>query len=169
MKRLVLPATTAGEGCAEPTDFGRALLERMRCGSIPGLRIPSSGILREDELSLDSDACRFDVEWHLYPDRTSHVDIFVEHRSDPALLAGWLARNLDRVNSETDSELDDYAVPGATYACPQQWADAWSPQAGTEFIDWIVRCLNAFSTVPVANSVPGETAPNPEPLAPIAS
>ena len=151
------------EGVTTPADFGRALLERLRRYPLPDLRIPMSDNSSEDRLVLDSESCRFDVEWHLRPDRTSHVDIFVEHRSDPALLAGWLARNLDRVNSETDSELDDYAVPGATYACPQQWADAWSPQAGTEFIDWIVRCLNAFSTVPVACPIPGDTDPTPEP------
>ena len=157
-----LTDTHVAKAGTKPTDFGRALLERLRRDPVPRLRIPTDDP-QEDRLVLDSESCRFDVEWHLYPDRTSHVDIFVEHRSDPALLTGWLARNLDRVNSETDSELDDYAVPGATYACPQQWADAWSPQAGTEFIDWIVRCLNAFSTVPVANSVPGETDTNPEP------
>ena len=154
MKRLVLPATTAGEGCAEPTDFGRALLERMRCGSIPGLRIPSSGILREDELSPDSDACRFDVEWHLDRNRPCRVDIFVRHRSDPAILADWLARNVDRVNSETDSELDDYARPGVDYACLSRFAENWSAQAGAEFVDWVARCLAAFFEVPAVQPAP---------------
>lgn len=144
-----LTDTHVAKAGTKPTDFGRALLERLRRDPVPRLRIPTDDP-QEDRLVLDSESCRFDVEWHLRPDRTSHVDIFVEHRSDPALLADWLASNLDRVNEETDSELDDYAVPGATYACPTQWTETWSPQAGTEFIDWIVRCLNAFSTVPVA-------------------
>ena len=46
--------------------FGRELVERLRRDSVPGLRIPSGGLPREDELALDSDACRFDVEWHLH-------------------------------------------------------------------------------------------------------
>ena len=144
----------AAEACTAPADFGRALLERLRRDSVPGLRLPSMNDPPEDLLVLESDSCRFDVEWYLHPDRPSHVDVFVEHRSDPALLSDWLARNLGRVNSKTDSELDDYAVPGATYACPTRWAETWSPQAGAEFIDWIVRCLNAFSAVPAAHPTP---------------
>ena len=157
-----LTDTNGAKTGTTPADFGRTLLERLRRDPVPRLRIQTDDP-QEDRLVLDSDSCRFDVEWNLHPDRTSHVDIFVEHRSNPVLLADWLARNLERVNSETDSELDDYTLPGATYACPQQWADTWSPQAGTEFIDWIVRCLNAFSTVPVARPIPGETDPTPEP------
>ena len=148
-----LTDTNVAIGCTVSADFGRALLERLRRDPAPRLRIPTDDP-QEDRLVLDSESCRFDVEWHLYPDRTSHIDIFAEHRSDPELLTGWLARNLDRVNSETDSELDDYAVPGATYACPTRWAETWSPQAGAEFIDWIVRCLNAFSSVPAAHPTP---------------
>ncbi len=144
----------AAEVCTAPADFGLALLERLRRDPVPGLRLPPTNDPPEVQLALKSDSCRFDVEWYLHPDRISHVDIFVEHRSNPALLVGWLARNLGRVNSETDSELDDYAVPGATYACPTRWAETWSPQAGAEFIDWIVRCLNAFSSVPAAHPTP---------------
>ena len=144
---------TTAEADMAPADFGRALLERLRRVPIPRLRIPTDDP-QEDRLVLDSDSCRFDVEWYLHLDRPSHVDVFVEHRSDPALLVGWLARNLGRVNSDTDSELDDYAVPGATYACPARWAETWSPQAGAEFIDWIVRCLNVFSAVPAAHPTP---------------
>ena len=151
----------AAEACTTPADFGRALLERLRRDPVPGLRILPTNDPPEDRLVLESDSCRFDVEWHLHPDRPSHVDFFVEHRSDPALLSDWLARNLGRVNSETDSELDDYAVPGATYACPSRWAASWSPQAGAEFIDWIVRCLNAFSTVPAGHSTPQSRVSSP--------
>ena len=92
-----LTDTNGAEAGTTPADFGRVLLERLRRDPVPRLRIPTDDP-QEDRLVLDSESCRFDVEWHLYPDRTSHVDIFVEHRSDPALLAGWLARNLDRVN-----------------------------------------------------------------------
>ena len=145
---------TSTEVCTAPADFGRTLRERLRRDPVPGLQIPPTDDPPEDYLALESNSCRFDVEWYLHPDRPSHVDVFVEHRSDPALLADWLARNLSRVNSETDSELDDYAVPGATYACPTRWAESWSPQAGAEFIDWIVRCLNAFSTVPAVHPTP---------------